>query len=85
MSGFEIIDDFNSLQVGEPNLVVALEKKGRGRGLAGIIARPWTSRTFKLKGQVLEYYDGDVLKGMSLYFISIVYYFSPLLWVLLIN
>jgi hypothetical protein len=63
MSGFEIIDDSPALPVGEPNLVVALEKKGRGRGFAGIIARPWTSRTFKLKGQTLEYYDGDVLKG----------------------
>ncbi len=44
-------------------MIVALEKRGRGRGIAGFIARPWASRTFKLSGQILEYWDGDVLKG----------------------
>lgn len=39
---------------------VLLEKKGRGRSFMG---RPWAVRTFKLKEQNLEYYDGDKLKG----------------------
>ncbi len=36
-----------------------LEKKGRGRTF---LSRPWSSRTFKLRLQTLEYYDGSVLK-----------------------
>lgn len=39
---------------------VLLEKKGRGRSFLG---RPWAVRTFKLKEQNLEYYDGDKHKG----------------------
>lgn len=40
---------------------VILEKKGRGKGFS--FSRPWTIRTFKLKGQQLEYWDKDLLKG----------------------
>lgn len=40
---------------------VILEKKGRGKGFA--LTRPWTIRTFKLKGQTLEYWDRDTMKG----------------------
>lgn len=43
-----------------PMYEVLLEKKGRGRSFIG---RPWSVRTFKLKGQTLEYYDGDKMKG----------------------
>jgi flagellar biosynthesis GTPase FlhF len=45
---------------GAPVYEVLLEKKGRGRNFMG---RPWTVRTFKLKAQSLDYYDGDKLKG----------------------
>lgn len=44
-----------------PTFEVLLEKKGRGRGFA--LARPWAVRTFKLKGQTLEYYDAAKFKG----------------------
>lgn len=40
---------------------VTLEKKGRGKGFS--LSRPWTIRIFKLKGQTLEYWDRDVMKG----------------------
>jgi hypothetical protein len=43
---------------------VLLEKKGRARGTIGLFSgRPWAIRTFKLKKQVLGYYDGDELRG----------------------
>jgi hypothetical protein len=45
---------------GNATYEVLLEKKGRGRSFIG---RPWTVRTFKLKEQLLEYFDGDKLKG----------------------
>lgn len=40
---------------------VTLSKKGRGKGFA--LTRPWTIRLFKLKGQSLEYWDRDTMKG----------------------
>lgn len=40
---------------------VTLSKKGRGKGFS--LTRPWTIRTFKLKGQTLEYWDRETMKG----------------------
>lgn len=45
----------------QPVYEVLLEKKGRGRNI--LSGRPWAVRTFKLRSQTLEYYDGDRLKG----------------------
>jgi hypothetical protein len=43
------------------NFRVILEKRGRGRSLLG--KKTWKVRVMKLKGQMLEYYDGDTLRG----------------------
>ncbi len=43
---------------------VLLEKKGRARGAIGLFSgRPWAIRTFKLRKQILRYYDRDELRG----------------------
>ena len=47
----------------EPVFEQNLEKKGRGKGLLGAFAKPWSTRTIKLRGYTLRYYDGPVLKG----------------------
>ncbi len=41
---------------------IILEKKGRGRGTFSL-SRPWATRTFRLTGQCLQYFDNDKLKG----------------------
>ena len=49
------------MQSAPDQLVIILEKKGRGRGIS--VIKTWTVRTFKLQGQNLKYYDKDKLKG----------------------
>lgn len=46
-----------------PYMEVYLEKRGRGRGITMIVQKPWANRLFKLDGQKLEYFDGNLLKG----------------------
>jgi hypothetical protein len=63
------MQDQDRISMGRPSedgpvFRVFLEKKGRARGALSLFTgKPWATRTFKLKKQVLQYFDKNELRG----------------------